>query len=108
VNCCIAVSTTLTPPALLARAQAVERQFGRDRKSERRWGRRTLDIDLIAYDDVRLSTPELNLPHPRLFDRAFVLVPLVEIAPDRVIAGVGVKDALAKLDQTGIERLPPR
>ena len=52
-----------------------------------RWGPRTLDLDLIAYDDVRIDKPELTLPHPRLFERAFVLVPLAEIAPDRVIAG---------------------
>ena len=56
----------------------------------RRWGPRTLDLDLIAYDDVTLDKPELTLPHPRLFERAFVLVPLAEIAPDRLIAGRSV------------------
>ena len=69
-------------------------------------GPRTLDLDLIAYDDVRLEKPELTLPHPRLFERAFVLVPLAEIAPDRVIAGRRVKDALAQLSTEGIQRLP--
>jgi 2-amino-4-hydroxy-6-hydroxymethyldihydropteridine diphosphokinase len=67
-----------------------------------------LDIDLIAYDDVTLDTPELTLPHPRVFERAFVLVPLAEIAPQRRIAGTRIIDALAKVDQAGIERLPPR
>ena len=95
VNLCIAVETTLTPQALLARAQAVERAFGRDRATERRWGPRPLDIDLLAYDDIALDEPDLTLPHPRLFERAFVLVPLAEIAPDRVIAGTRVRDALA-------------
>ena len=108
VNACIRVNTTLSPQDLLARAQAVEADFGRRRAEERRWGPRTLDIDLIAYDDVALATPELTLPHPRLFERAFVLVPLAEIAGDRVIAGIRIRDALAKLDTTGIERLPPR
>ena len=108
INCAIVAATELPPPALLARAQAVERAFGRDRAQERRWGPRTLDIDLIAYDDIALDTPELTLPHPRLFERAFVLVPLAEIAPARRIAGVRVSDALAKLDQTGIEKLAPR
>ena len=61
--------------------KAVERRFGRDRADEQRWGPRTLDIDLIAYGDVSIDTPELTLPHPRLFERAFVLVPLAEIAP---------------------------
>ena len=108
VNCCISASTGLSPQALLMRAQAVERAFGRDRKNEQRWGPRTLDIDLIAYDDVSLATPELTLPHPRLFERGFVLVPLAEMVPDRTIAGVRVRDAMAKVDRTGIEKLPPR
>jgi 2-amino-4-hydroxy-6-hydroxymethyldihydropteridine diphosphokinase len=108
VNAVIAADTTLTPQDLLARAQAVERALGRDRARERRWGPRTIDIDILAYDDVFLDTPELTLPHPRLFERAFVLVPLAEIAPDRIIAGVDVADALAKLDAGGIEKLARR
>jgi 2-amino-4-hydroxy-6-hydroxymethyldihydropteridine diphosphokinase len=108
INCAIVAATELPPSALLARAQAVERSFGRDRAQERRWGPRTLDIDLIAYDDVALNTPELTLPHPRLFERAFVLAPLAEIAPERRVAGIRIKDALASVDQTGIEKLPPR
>jgi 2-amino-4-hydroxy-6-hydroxymethyldihydropteridine diphosphokinase len=108
VNACIRVSTTLSPQDLLARAQVVEAAFGRRRTEEKRWGPRTLDIDLIAYDDAALATPDLTLPHPRLFERAFVLVPLAEIAGDRVIAGIRIRDALAKLDITGIEHLPPR
>jgi 2-amino-4-hydroxy-6-hydroxymethyldihydropteridine diphosphokinase len=108
INLCAAVETTLSPQALLARAQEVERTFGRDRVNEQRWGPRTLDIDLIAYDDMTLDTPELTLPHPRLFERAFVLVPLAEIRPGRVIGGVRVHDALAKVSTGGIEKLPPR
>jgi 2-amino-4-hydroxy-6-hydroxymethyldihydropteridine diphosphokinase len=108
VNCCIAVATDLPAGGLLDRAHATERAFGRDRAHEQRWGPRTLDIDLLAYDDLALDSPELTLPHPRLFERAFVLVPLAEIAPDRVIAGVTVRHALGRLDRSGIERLPPR
>jgi 2-amino-4-hydroxy-6-hydroxymethyldihydropteridine diphosphokinase len=108
VNCAIVAATDLPPLALLLRAQAVERDFERNRARERRWGPRTLDIDLIAYDDVRLDTPELTLPHPRALERGFVLVPLAEIAPERRIAGVRVVDALAKVDRRGVEKLPPR
>jgi 2-amino-4-hydroxy-6-hydroxymethyldihydropteridine diphosphokinase len=108
VNCAIVAATELAPLALLQRAQATERQFGRDRAREQRWGPRTLDIDLIAYDDVSIDTPELILPHPRVLERAFVLVPLAEIAPGRRIAGVRVTDALAKVGRTGIEKLPSR
>ena len=107
VNLCLVVATELSPHALLAHVLQVERKLGRDRSSERRWGPRPVDIDIIAYDDVLLDEAGLTLPHPRLFDRAFVLVPLAEIAPDRVIAGLRVRDALARVDARGIERLPP-
>jgi 2-amino-4-hydroxy-6-hydroxymethyldihydropteridine diphosphokinase len=108
VNLCVAVATDLPPHDLLARALTVERSLGRDRSSERRWGPRPVDIDILAYDDLRLDAGGLTLPHPRLLERAFVLVPLAEIAPERRIAGVRVRDALARLDTAGIERLPPR
>jgi 2-amino-4-hydroxy-6-hydroxymethyldihydropteridine diphosphokinase len=107
VNRCIAVDTQLTPTALLARVQAIEHALGRTRARERRWGPRPIDIDILAYDDVTLDGANLTLPHPRLFERAFVLVPLAEIVPERVIAGKRVRDALAQLDTTGISRLPP-
>ena len=106
INACIEIDTALDPHALLFVLHKIEQKFGRDRSKEQRWGPRTLDLDLIAYDDVKLDKPELTLPHPRLFDRAFVLAPLAEIAPDRVIAGRRVKDALAKVSTDGIERLP--
>jgi 2-amino-4-hydroxy-6-hydroxymethyldihydropteridine diphosphokinase len=106
VNACIEINTGLDPHALLFTLHKIEKKFGRDRSRERHWGPRTLDLDLLAYDDVRLHKPELTLPHPRLFERAFVLVPLAEIAPDRVIAGRRVRDALAGLSTDGIERLP--
>jgi 2-amino-4-hydroxy-6-hydroxymethyldihydropteridine diphosphokinase len=108
VNRCIAVATGLTPRALLDRALAVERTLGRDRGREQRWGPRPIDIDILDYDDIALEEQGLTLPHPRLFERAFVLVPLAEIVPDRVIAGVRVRDALARIDTQGIERLAPR
>ena len=108
VNLAIAVETTLTPHALLDRALAVEAMFGRDRSKERRWGPRTLDLDLIDYDNTSLRTKELILPHPRLFDRSFVLVPLAEIAPERMIGGRRLCDALASVSTAGIERLPTK
>jgi 2-amino-4-hydroxy-6-hydroxymethyldihydropteridine diphosphokinase len=108
INLAIAVETGLAAHALLARAQAVEREFGRARAHEQRWGPRPIDIDLIAYGDLVLDSPDLTLPHPRLFERAFVLVPLAEIAPERQISGIRVRDALARLNRTGIEKLPPR
>jgi 2-amino-4-hydroxy-6-hydroxymethyldihydropteridine diphosphokinase len=106
INACVEIETSLDPHALLFTLHRIEQKFGRDRSKERRWGPRTLDLDLIAYDDVKLDKPELTLPHPRLFERAFVLVPLAEIAPDRVIAGRRVKELLAGLSTDGVERLP--
>jgi 2-amino-4-hydroxy-6-hydroxymethyldihydropteridine diphosphokinase len=105
VNLCIVVETTLSPRELLERAQAVELRLGRDRANEKRNGPRTADIDIIAYDDLALDEPNLALPHPRLFERAFVLVPLAEITPNRVIAGRKVSEAAAAVDASGISRL---
>jgi 2-amino-4-hydroxy-6-hydroxymethyldihydropteridine diphosphokinase len=106
VNACIELETGLEPHAVLAVLQDVERNFGRDRTTERRWGPRTLDLDLIAYDELALRTETLTLPHPRVLERAFVLVPLAEIAPQRKIGGRRVKAALAGVSSAGIERLP--
>lgn len=106
VNACIAIDTPLNPLTLLEVLHKVERRFGRDRSRETRWGPRTLDLDLLAYEDAEIDRSDLQVPHPRLFERAFVLVPLMEIAPDRPIAGRTVRAALADLSTAGIERLP--
>jgi 2-amino-4-hydroxy-6-hydroxymethyldihydropteridine diphosphokinase len=108
VNLCIAVETTLTPYELLERTQTVELKLGRDRLAEKRWGPRTADVDILAYDDVRMSDRNLTLPHPYLFERGFVLVPLAEIAGEKVIAGKRVKDAVHRVDTAGIRKLPPK
>jgi 2-amino-4-hydroxy-6-hydroxymethyldihydropteridine diphosphokinase len=79
--------------------------LGRDRAHEKRNGPRTADIDILAYDDLILDEPNLTLPHPRLFERAFVLLPLAEIAGDRVIAGRRIDEAAKTVDATGIHRL---
>jgi 2-amino-4-hydroxy-6-hydroxymethyldihydropteridine diphosphokinase len=108
INLCIVVETALSPQDLLARAQDVELRLGRDRAQEKRNGPRTCDIDILAYDDLTLDEPSLTLPHPRLFERAFVLVPLAEIAGDRVVAGRPIADAARAVDAAGIEKLLPQ
>jgi 2-amino-4-hydroxy-6-hydroxymethyldihydropteridine diphosphokinase len=100
------VATTLAPHALLARAQACEEALGLDRARKRHWGPRPIDIDLLTYADLSMADADLTLPHPRLFERAFVAVPLAEIAPEHIIAGVRVRDALRRVDMSGIEKLP--
>jgi 2-amino-4-hydroxy-6-hydroxymethyldihydropteridine diphosphokinase len=107
INLAIVVETALTPRALLDRALAVEAMLGRDRTKERRWGPRILDIDIIAFGNLEIEGPGLTLPHPHLFERAFVLAPLAEIAPDRKIKGITVAEAFTRLDPGGIEKLPP-
>jgi len=89
-NAAVLATTPLGPHALLARVKSVEGVMGRT--PAERWGPRLIDIDLIDIAGVALAAPMLTLPHPRLFDRAFVLVPLAEIAPDRIIAGHRVAD----------------
>jgi dihydropteroate synthase len=95
VNACALARTKLAPEALLERVKRLEVELGRE--PTERWGPRVIDIDLIAYDGITLKAERLTLPHPELFNRAFVLVPLAELAPDLVIAGVRVGDAAARL-----------
>jgi 2-amino-4-hydroxy-6-hydroxymethyldihydropteridine diphosphokinase len=108
INLCIAVETSLAPHPLLARAHEVERALGRDRTREQRWGPRSADIDIITYDGVSLNDKDLIVPHPRLFERAFVLIPLAEIAPDLIVAGTRIADAATRFKDDKIEKLPPR
>jgi len=97
VNACALAETALTPEALLARCKAVEASLGRERTF--RWGPRLIDIDIVFYGDETIETPDLTVPHRELFNRAFVLVPLAEIAPGRVIAGRAVAEGLAALER---------
>jgi dihydropteroate synthase len=101
VNACALARTRLKPEALLERVKRLEVELGRE--PTERWGPRVIDIDLIAYGDVALKTERLTLPHPELFNRAFVLVPLAEIAPDLVIAGVRVGDAATRMGAEAAE-----
>lgn len=103
VNAAIAVETALDPHALLTLCLATEAALGRVRTV--RWGPRVIDLDLLDVAGVTLDEPDLVLPHPRIAERAFVLVPLAEIVPDRVIAGRTVAAMAAAIDRTGIVRL---
>jgi 2-amino-4-hydroxy-6-hydroxymethyldihydropteridine diphosphokinase len=109
INAVAALDTTLAPQALLDALLAVERSFGRTRLADGsdRWGPRTLDLDILLHGDARIDAPGLHVPHPRLHERAFALVPLVELAPALVIPGVGpAAEALARLGETRIDALP--
>ena len=93
--------TSLTPRELLAATQAVEQAWHRVR--DVRWGPRTLDVDLIAIDDVTLDTDDLVLPHPRAHERGFVLVPWAEADPGAVLTGHGaVADLVGEVDTAGV------
>lgn len=85
LNLVARVHTTRSAHGLLAECQLTEDAFGRDRSSEVAWGPRTLDIDVLLYGDRRIESPDLVVPHPRLPERAFVLVPLLEVMPGGVL-----------------------
>lgn len=127
VNAAAVIATSLDPPTLLGHLNAIEDRFGRQRVQ--RWGQRTLDLDLLAYEDlvlpdaathdhwrnlppdaqVRQAPDTLILPHPRLQDRAFVLVPLAEIAPDwrHPRLGITVLEMLNRLEMAEIAAVTP-
>lgn len=100
VNAAALVETMLAPQALLDGLLGIERAFGRERRE--RWGPRTLDLDLLLYDDRVIDVPGLHVPHPHLHERAFVLRPLADIAPDAMVPGQGtVARLLARVDASG-------
>lgn len=104
VNAVAVLETTLAPEALLDALLDIEARFGRVRRE--RNGPRTLDLDLLLYDDIELDLPRLTLPHPRLHLRAFVLLPLTEVAPDLAIPRRGSLAAwLPAVANQGIVRL---
>lgn len=96
LNLVVAVETRLEPHELLRTCQAIEAENGRERFV--RWGPRTLDIDLLLYDGVRLKTKELEIPHPRMHERAFVLVPLLEVEPEVTLDGEPAKTWLERIE----------
>lgn len=95
LNSCVAIQTELSPLELLAVLQQLERASGRTRT--KKWGPRTLDIDILCYDEVTLNTPQLTLPHAYMTEREFVLAPLVQIAPNLLVKGKTVSSWLAEL-----------
>ena len=112
LNACALVETRLPPHELLRALKRIEADVGR--VAGPRWGPRVIDIDILFYDDVALTSPDLTLPHKDLFARAFVLAPLAQIAGDRTVNGRRILDALARVDARGLEKLadgpdwPPR
>lgn len=104
LNCCAAISTALEPRALLETCLSLERDWRRERKL--RWGPRTIDIDILAHDGPPVDEPGLTIPHPRAAERAFVLVPLAELAPDLRLDGETVAALAGQADRQGMERLP--
>ncbi|MDP5338529.1 MAG: 2-amino-4-hydroxy-6-hydroxymethyldihydropteridine diphosphokinase [Nodularia sp. (in: cyanobacteria)] len=106
LNGCAILQVEMSPLLLLETLLATEQQFGRVRRE--RWGPRSLDLDLLLYDDLIIDTPNLQIPHPRMGERAFVLIPLAEIAPDWVepISQRVIKELVKEVDCSDVHLLP--
>jgi len=107
INAVAELETALAPSTLLASLLDIETRQGRIR-GETRWGPRTLDLDLLLYDDEKVNEEKLTIPHPEMIRRNFVLAPLVEIAPQAVIPGHGLaRKYLEKVGAAGLQRVAP-
>ena len=108
INGCAILRTQLQPQNLLDTLLQTELKFGRERTEH--WGARTLDLDLLLFDSIILTTPTLEIPHPRLRERAFVLVPLAEIAPNWIdpVSRSAIATLAKAVDATGVQRLKNR
>ncbi len=106
VNAVAEMQTTLDPVDLLDFLQTIERNHGRDRNGNVRWGPRPLDLDILLYGRREVATPRLTIPHPGIAERAFVLLPLAELSPVLQIPGLpAVSELLAQCDSNGAQRL---
>ena len=103
LNAAAEISTALAPRALLDLCLEAERKLKRVR--EERWGPRLIDIDILVFGDRIIHETGLEVPHPRMLERAFVLAPLAEIAPELAVGGRSVSERLSAVDTSGIERL---
>ncbi|MDN2568277.1 2-amino-4-hydroxy-6-hydroxymethyldihydropteridine diphosphokinase [Aquibium sp. A9E412] len=104
LNAVARLDTHLAPRALLEALLAVER--GLDRVRGERWGPRPIDLDILLHGTATVAEPGLSVPHPRMLERAFVLLPLAEIAPDLRVAGAAIAAHAARVDASGVVRLP--
>lgn len=102
LNGCALLEVTLSPQELLKTLLNIEDEFGRVRKE--RWGARTLDLDVLLFGYLILDTPDLQIPHPRMTERAFVLVPLAEIAPEWIepVSGKAISQLVETVDSSGV------
>ncbi len=107
LNMVIKAETDLEPEALLEHLKQIEAKSGREKSI--RWGPRLIDLDILFYDDLILNTPPLVIPHPRLYERAFVLVPLVDVAPnlEHPVLKKNMFELLAQVDIAGIQQYQP-
>lgn len=106
VNAVACVLTRLSPLALLDQLQALEQRHRRHR--QRHWGPRTLDLDLLLFNDLTLDLPRLKMPHPAMRERAFVLVPLADIAPRLRLDGITLEEWAARIGRDGLRPLSPQ
>lgn len=102
LNMAALVETDLSAPDLLAYCLELERKSGRERRE--RWGPRTLDIDILTYGDAQIDEPGLQIPHPRIAERTFVLAPLAQILPHRILQGRTVAEWLAALPDKDVRQ----
>jgi 2-amino-4-hydroxy-6-hydroxymethyldihydropteridine diphosphokinase len=103
LNAAALVETTFSPRALLNAILDVERDLGRERIE--RWGPRTIDIDILLYGDIDIDEPWLRVPHPRLKERAFALVPLIDVMPEAAFEGRSAREWLSSIDDKGVTKI---
>ena len=103
VNACVSIKSTLSPRQVLRHCQSVEDAMGRVRTM--RWGPRNIDVDILTFGDLKIYEPDLVIPHPLIAERAFVLIPLKDVAPDLKINGASLDAMLSKLNAGDVRPL---